>query len=472
MTRPNILFLLPDQLRPDFLGCYGADFLRTPAIDALAEHGTRYETAISPAPICVPARASMLTGQHSTATGVMDNLFWLRPDHGAMGVRTWAETLTAEGYATAAIGKMHFYPWDTAEGFETRIIAEDKRHIHIRDDYDDALRAAGLHKVHGRDQAGYVANRGASLSDLPDALQVDRWVANRAADWIAAAGPGPWAAMVGFPGPHCPYDPPAAALERIDPTALPRPLPRDPLWDPLHAKFLATYRRGWADMDYDGLTEAEAIRIRHHYAALVERLDADVATIMAALAASGALENTVVVFASDHGDYLGDYGMVGKTWFHEPAIRVPLIVTDFSAPAAPATVAAPVSLLDLPPTFLSLADAKPGHVMHGVPLGDTVSDRVICGVTTGGMMARDARWKLVRYDGGPEVLHDLSADPFETSNLIDDAPEVRARLEGALTRALLEGLISGHADKRVPAAQSDPASGFFGRGWTRPYPQG
>jgi arylsulfatase A-like enzyme len=79
--QPNIVFILPDQLRPDFLGCYGADFLQTPNIDRLAKLGTRYKTAISPSPICVPARASMMTGQQAHATGVIHNLAWLRPDH-------------------------------------------------------------------------------------------------------------------------------------------------------------------------------------------------------------------------------------------------------------------------------------------------------------------------------------------------------------------------------------------------------
>ena len=160
-TQPNILFLLPDQLRPDFLGCYGADFLRTPAIDGLALAGVRFETAISPSPICVPARASMLTGQHAHTLGVMDNLSWLRPDRHAMGIHTWPEVLKQSGYQTAAIGKMHFYPWDADEGFAHRTIAEDKRHIHVQDDYAQALGSHGFHKLHGNDQLGYQRQVGA-----------------------------------------------------------------------------------------------------------------------------------------------------------------------------------------------------------------------------------------------------------------------------------------------------------------------
>ncbi len=468
--QPDIIFLLPDQLRHDFLGCYGARFLRTPAIDALAASGRRFETCISPAPICVPARASMLTGQSAQAVGVMDNLHWPRPDRHQMGMRTWPELLSGAGYHTAAVGKMHFYPWDVSEGFAERIIAEDKRHIHIADDYDAALKAVGYRKMHGREQRGYGEWKGASVNDLPDDLQVDRWVAGCAAQVIAAAPTDqPLALMVGFPGPHCPYDPTEEALARIDPERLPAPLPQTAESASHRAAFVASYKRGWADLDYEELGAAEIRRIRHHYAALVERLDEDVATIMAALKTSGRLDNAIVVFASDHGDYLGDFGLVGKTYFHEPAIRVPLIVADFREPieAAPAQ---PVSLLDLYPSFLKWAGVEvPGQV-DGQPLDSPEEARVFVGATVHGVMARDARWKLVRYRNGSEALFDLGEDPGEQRNVVAEHPQVRARLDTDLVRGLLDGFAAAHADKKVAEAQADADHPFYRRGWSRPYP--
>ncbi|MEV8468269.1 sulfatase-like hydrolase/transferase [Fluviibacterium sp. DFM31] len=473
MTQPNILFLLPDQLRPDFLGCYGADFLATPAIDALAGQGVRHDMAISPSPICVPARASMLTGQSAASNGVVDNLSWLRPDRQAMGVRTWPEILSEGGYHTAAIGKMHFYPWDISEGFETRIIAEDKRHIHVQDDYADWLAARGLAKHHGNDQRGYQAHKGASLSDLPDEAQVDRWVAGQAADWLRAYDdPRPFALMVGFPGPHCPYDPPPEALDRIDPDGLPAPIQATAESDSHRDEFIASYKRGWADLDYSTLDADQIRRIRHHYAALVERLDEDVAKVLAALEASGRLDNTIVVFASDHGDYLGDYGLMGKTFFHESSVHVPLIVTDFRAPCA-ARDAAPRSLLDLFPSFLDWAGLDPATQAQGQPLGAPAdAGRVICGMTSLGVMARSARHKLVRYGNGAQALFDLETDPMEQDNRLTDpdlAP-VREALEIELLREMLDATLAGHVDKRVPGARSQPPHGFFHRGWSRPYP--
>lgn len=475
MSRPpNILFLLPDQLRPDFLGCYGAGFLKTPNIDALASAGTLYETCISPAPICVPARATMLTGQAAEACGVMDNLHWPRPDRAEMGVRTWPEILSEAGYATLAIGKMHFYPWDVAEGFGIRVIAEDKRHIHIQDDYLAALQAEGFTKQHADAQRGYRETRGAALSDLPDHLQIDRWVAAQAADALLTLDPDrSFAMMVGFPGPHCPYDPPETALASIDAENLPQPLPSTEESRSHHAAFVASYKRPWANLDYSNLSAAEALRLRHHYAALVERLDADVGRLIEILRKAGHLDNTIVVFASDHGDYLGDFGLVGKTYFHEPSIRVPLIVTDFRADPAPRRTSALTSIADLYPSIMGWAGCElPAHAV-GMPLSkDGTPERIVTGLTAQGGMARSKRFKLVRYRNGTEALFDLALDPTEQTDVIDRYPQARSELDAALMQAILSGFDAAHSDKRVPQSQATSDHPFYRRGWRRPYPAG
>lgn len=467
---PNIVLLLADQLRPDFLGCYGANFVKTPTIDNLANRGIRYETAVSPCPLCVPARATLLTGQPAHASGVMHNLAWLRPDRKAMGVYTWAEQLQAVGYQTAAMGKMHFYPWDLQEGFQKRIIAEDKRHIAIKDDYHDALIGAGYRKLHGRDQLGYVDKKGASINLLPDALQVDRWVTNQTVDYLGSVDGGkPFALMVGFPGPHCPYDPPAEALQKIGIDALPEAVPCTEESRNHLRECIINYKAPWADLDYSDLSKAEIRVIRHHYAALVERLDADVNTILEALIENNQLDNTIIVFASDHGDYLGDFGLMGKTTFHEPSIRVPLIVTDFRH-RIPKINTSLVSLLDLYPSILKWSEiAAPGYA-KGVALDDAVEGRCIVGVTTRGTMVRDSRWKLVRYTNGAEALYDLENDPEEQLNQIDHHPSVRQRLDAELTQDLLLGIGDSNVDKQVLQAKSASSHEFFEREWQRPYP--
>lgn len=468
--KPNIVFILTDQLRHDFLGCYGADFLKTPAIDSLASNGTRYETCISPSPTCVPARASMLTGLGAHETGVVHNLQWLRPDRREMGVTSWPEHLNDVGYHSCAIGKMHFYPWDITEGFQNRIIAEDKRHIHIHDDYYDALKERGFEKLHGADMPGYYENKGACISELPDDLHVDRWVGAQAVDYISDHDfDTPLALMVGFPGPHCPYDPPQDAVDKITSNSIPEAIPSTQESDSHQSGFLAGYKREWAAIDYEGLNKTHIQAIRRHYAAAVERIDQDVADILKKLTDRGELENTIIIFTSDHGDLLGDFDMVGKGTFHEPSIRVPMIVTDYRKPEAKVSTEL-TSLIDLFPSFLKLSVlAVPAH-LSGIALGEDTSGRVIIGLTAQGIMARDHRWKLVKYTNGMSALFDLQNDPEEQENLLSKAPDQAARLDAEITKAIVAGAAKSHADKLVNAVKAAPPHAFYDRDWQRPYP--
>ena len=257
---------------------------------------------------------------------------------------------------------------------------------------------------------------------------------------------------------------------RIDPAQLPSPLQPTEESASHHDAFVASYKRAWADVDYSALSADEIVRIRHHYAALVERLDADVGTIVEALATSGRLANSIVVFASDHGDYLGDFGLVGKTYFHEPSVRVPLIVTDFRSGASH-TEQRMISLLDLYPSILQWAGVDiPAHA-DGKPLSAPPDrDRIVVGMTTHGIMARSQDWKLVRYRNGVEALYDLVADPTERHTVIAARTDVRAALDAAMIAKLLDGFAAAHADKRVAEAQAAPEHAFYRRGWPRPYP--
>jgi len=353
-----------------------------------------------------------------------------------MGLHTWPELLTQAGYQTLSVGKMHFYPWDSSEGFQHRVISEDKRHIDIEDDYHDALVVAGYKKEHAQQFNGYLENKGACINPLPDHYQPDRWVAHQAAQCIEHLQENqPFAMMIGFPGPHCPYDPPSEPVAKIDLAKMPAALPP-----------------------------------RQHYAALVERLDNDIETILDSLKRSGFLENTIVVFSSDHGDYLGDYGLVGKTYFHEPSIRVPLIIADFRVGSVGTVNNNLVSILDLFPSILSWAGLEPPAYAAGKLLGSADSDRMIAGVTTHGMMIRSQHWKLVRYRNGSQSLYDLKNDPHELNNVISQFEDVREAHDSALTEILLDGFSQANADKTIAEAKSSAAGSFHQRGWKRNYP--
>lgn len=474
-ARPNILFILPDQLRADFLGCYGATFARTPHIDALAAGGTRYDRCVAPSPLCVPMRASLLTGHNAIQNGVLTNDQWLRPDREAAGVRTWPELLTAAGYATAAIGKGHFYPWDIGEGFQRRVIAEDKRHTRIQDDYYHYLRRHGYTKHRGSEHDGYFEHKGAIVSKIPAEHQVDVWVADEACRFIEGyREERPFALMVAFPGPHDPYDPPPELAGLFDPAAMPPSIPATADSAAFRESFIASYLRPWNGVDYTVFTEAQKRKIRAHYAALVHQIDWGVGRILAALERAGRAESTAVIVASDHGDFLGDYDLMGKSLFYEPSVRVPLIVAGPGLPGG-RTIGGVVSLTDIHATILRFAGLGTGEGVDSVALpglgldGDAARAHVF-GATAAGVMVTDDAWKLARYRNGVTTLFNLRDDPQERRNLAyrDGHGEALRRLDAILQGEVLRSIGAGHGDKVVVTHDQDPAFGL--PGFRRAYP--
>jgi arylsulfatase A-like enzyme len=183
----NLLFITTDQQRWDSLPCYGLDFMQTPALDRLAGDGLVFENCIVPAPLCVPCRAAILSGQYPSTTGVLGNGHWL-PD----AVPTWPSRLGEAGRRTAAIGKMHFNPWDDMGGFQERIIAEDKRHFYLPDDHVKFLQAHGMERFHATAKPGYFETLQASVTPRPKKFHIDGFVGDRAADWLAQNSSKPW----------------------------------------------------------------------------------------------------------------------------------------------------------------------------------------------------------------------------------------------------------------------------------------
>jgi arylsulfatase len=476
---PNIVFLMPDQLRSDFLSCYGADFIDTPNIDSLAAEGVLYARAYSASPVCVPARASLLTGLNAIRTGVLDNGLWLRPDLAACGIRTWPEYLNEQGYYTAGVGKMHFYPWDISHGLQYRVIAEDKRWLQIRDDYYHFLRARGHRKYHGNEHEGYYENRGAIVNRLPWELSVDHFVGTEACKFIDTyGGDGPFAMMVGFPGPHCPYDPCQEFLDHIDadkmPSAIPEVAGDTPL---LRQQNIEGNLRPWNGVDYTEFTEEQKRKVRAHYAASVLQIDYEVGQILASLRAKGLMDNTVIIFASDHGDYLGDHNLIGKGHFYESSAHVPLVVRPAGGAAAQVHRAV-VGLGDVTATILRLGGCEVPESFDSMPLprlglGAGRTREIYFGMVAGGWMAFDGNWKLCKYATGEHLLFDLETDPQEQKNLIRDpgACEVLSRLDAALTAEIMRSIVESVAERRVYTVDKSGDPVFGREGWQRPYPQ-
>lgn len=475
--KPNLLFIMPDQLRADFLGCYGADFIDTPNIDSLSEKGVRYSNTCTPSPVCVPARSVLLAGVNAIRTGVMSNGQFLRPDLAECGMKTWPEYLNEAGYTTAAIGKMHFYPWELSMGFEHRVVCEDKRWLKVQDDYYHHLEKHGLKKFHGNEHEGYQENRGAIVSRLPWEHSWDYFVGDEAAKYIRNHnGDKPFAAMVGFPGPHCPYDPSPGFEDLYDPDDMPEPYAEAPDQPKSFREGNINGNKGtWNGVDYTEFTTAHKKKIRAHYAGLVKQIDEKIGDILDALRETGQLDNTVIIFSSDHGDYLGDHGLIGKGTYYESSIKVPLIV---HVPWATEGKVwdGPVSLEDVTATMLAFGGCDiPGYYDSRVLPelgfeGVKPRDRVF-GFLASGCMNYDGEWKLAKYSSGEVMLFNVKDDPGEQDNRIEDpdCQEIYRKLDGELTAHMLRSINLAHAEKQVNASWED--DGFGAEGWQRTYPQ-
>lgn len=477
--KPNIIFIMPDQLRANFLSCYGADFCPTPNIDSLKEQGVIYTNCYSAHPLCVPARVSLLTGMDAIRNGVLTNGQFLRPDYPEMGIQTWPEILNDNGYYTSAIGKMHFYPWDLRMGFQYRVIAEDKRWIHIRDDYYHFLQEDGYRKLHGNEHPGYHENKGAIINKLPWEYSIDHFVGQEACRFIDKYGSdGPFAMMVGFPGPHCPYDPSPQFLDAIDPDAMPEPVPEVEGDAPrLRQGNINGNKQPWNGVDYSEFTLEQKKKIRTHYAASVTQIDYEVGEILDSLRRQDLLENTVIIFSADHGDYLGDHNLIGKGTFFESGIHVPLLV---SVPwlDGSKTCEDLVNLGDVTTAILHFAGCDRPDYMDIVSLpeldmtGRSPRDHII-GMTQSGWMIYDGEWRLSRYGSGDALLFNIKDDPDEQHNLFNDNKylEIRNRLDTELTRAIMRSVARANHDQIVYTKDLSQQPLFGREGWQRPYPK-
>lgn len=470
---PNIVFLMPDQLRPDFLGCYGASFCATPNMDRLAARSLVFEQAFSPSPICIPARASLLTGHNALSTGVLTNNFWLRPDHDSCGQPTFAKRLAERGYHTEAIGKMHFIPWDLNEGFQHRVIAEDKRHLHIQDDYAEYLAEHGLRKLAGPEEPEYREGRMASISPIPMEHQVDVWTGRQAVRFLREfSGLQPFFLWVAFPGPHDPYNPPPEVAEQVRNLEVPAALEGTPDSQVFRPGFIQSHLEGSAQADFTEFPQEAKVRIRRHYAGLVQIIDEQIGAILKALEQRDDGRETVIVLASDHGDFLGDYDLVGKALFHEPSVRIPLLAC--GGPFMPGRSEAWASLTDLFATFLNLAGVS-STAQDSIPLPHRPEEETrasILGATGAGVMLLRKPWKLARYKNGLLTLHHLQDDPNERHNLAgkSEGAPVQQALEAELFQQLLQAVTDGHRDKSYPYMTMTPEHPGHLRGWRRPYP--
>ncbi|WP_051299422.1 sulfatase family protein [Arthrobacter castelli] len=411
MTAPNFLVLFCDQLRADALGAYGNPVVKTPNIDRLAANSAIYSSAYTPSPVCVPARASFVTGNEPQTNHCFANGDPM-PDSA-----TFMDELSGAGYRTHGVGKMHFTPDAQAKrGFQSRDRGEEFLDPG-GDDYLEFVARNGYGYVeypHGlRDEMYYVPQ----LSPVPEELHYSRWVADRSIDFLSAADQDtPFLLWSSFIAPHPPFAPPSPWHRMYEPSLMPDP------HDPPGAPGLMTaYNRLQNRYKFrDGGQDRRLWQLlRAYYYASISYVDFQIGRILEALETTGRRQDTVVILTADHGEMLGDYASFGKRSFLDAAARIPLIC---NGPGFESTeVTNPVSLIDIRPTIAQLA-GLPAPDVDGSSLLSIDPPRTVFGQyqreDLGLYATITNEWKYIwSAPDQREFLIDRQRDPAETRNL-------------------------------------------------------
>lgn len=449
MKPTNLLFILSDEHNKRVTGCYGHSVIRTPNLDALAARGTRFTSAYTNCPICVPARASFATGRYVHETRCWDNAiaYQGRPD-------SWGHRLMAQGHHVASIGKLHYQVSAPEQnGFHEEILP-----LHIVNGIGDLL---GL----VRDE---LPRRPGSLKLGPEAgpgeseyTNYDRAIAEETVKWLRQSAPKhrarPWALYVGFVSPHFPLIAPQAFYDLYT-DDVPWPDLYEPAARPRHP-FLDAMRQCLCfDEPFDTPMVRRAIRA---YFGLTSFLDDNVGRILRALTETGLAENTRVVYSSDHGDNLGTRGLWGKSTMYEESAGIPMIMAGPDVPAGQ-VCDTPVTLADGFPTFIQALGAKlderdrdlPGASLLDIARGHAPQRTVLseyhaAGAITASYMIRHGRYKYVHYVGMPPMLFNLAADPYERRDLGRDPASAGVIAE---CEALLRKIVDPEATDRLARA--------------------
>ena len=439
---PNVLWICTDQQRWDTIGALGNRHINTPNIDRLVAQGTACTNAYCQSPICTPSRASFLTGCYpSTVHGCSNgNEYW------AEAAPLVTKLLADAGYCCGLAGKLHLA--GTAGRIEPRPRDDGYTVFHWSHDPRDQWPEGHAYRDWVAARGKHLGRTYAELGYHPAELHQTTFCADQAISFMEFDWHQPWLMSVNIFDPHSPFDPPPDYLERYDPASLPPPAYR-PSDLPAQEKLTG--------VDFQNRAQDPAAFDAQHkiaaYYAMIELIDDNVGRMLAALERTGQADNTLVIFTSDHGEMLGDHGLLLKGCrFYEGLVHVPLILRWPGQIPAGVTTDALVELTDLAPTLLDAAGSHvPGHMAGRslLPLlrGTTTEhrDAVRCeyyealsmapGDRAGwsnsrATMIRDRRYKLAVYHGHPVgELFDLEQDPHEHDNLWDSPPHAEIRFD-------------------------------------------
>ena len=434
MTRPNILLLQSDEHSYRFLSArshaQGGEPCHTPTLDRLIAQGAHFESAYCQMPLCSPSRIAMLCGRHSHRCGAWGNNAILPPE-----IPTFAAHLGVHGYATCNVGKLHLGGSRQLAGFQHRPYGDFGGPCAHQFDPLDLYEEEGLRP--GMDMRSRTQHAG--LSQVPESLLQERMVTGESTAWLRQhqhQNPDqPWLLYASFSRPHFPLTAPSRHLDRYFPKGVtpPRVLRSgDSVEHPMTLGAIKGFRT-------EEIDEGEMMRARAAYFACVDFLDEILGDFLASLQREGLLDNTIIIYTSDHGELCGEHGLFWKNTWHEASARVPLIISTPEHRRGELTaseITTPTSLADIYPTLCGLSETPLADDLDGVDLSPKVhgescpalerrtgviteSVAARWGTGTEFRMIRNERYKYVAFRDCEDLAFDLQDDPNEQVNLVD-----------------------------------------------------
>jgi len=450
---PNILWYCTDQQRYDTIGSLNNPHVSTPYIDRMVAQGTAFTKTYCQSPICTPSRASFLTGCYPNALRTPRNGNFIFSDQYPL----ISKILNDHGYDCGLVGKLHLA--SSFQRIEPRVDDGYRffKWSHApRDDWKE-----------GHDYAEWVRQKGSVLKELvkdvngiPAELHQTTWGTDRSIDFIEENREGPWFLSVNVYDPHPPFNPPKEYRDMFDPKSMPDPLFRET--DLIQQKILEPIdfqskvcrpeeldicdpilpRTPTADSvrgDDPSPGERDAWTLKAAYYAMIKLIDDQFGRLVQFLEDTNQLENTVIIYSTDHGESLGDHGLIEKGCrFYEGLVHVPLVISWPGMVKEGLQSEALVELMDVTPTLMEILGIPQPDYMQGMSLWPILSgkksatfhkpmvrseffDALNQPFHTRATMLRDERYKLVVYHGiGLGELYDLEQDPGEFNNLWDE----------------------------------------------------
>ena len=474
--RPNVLLIVADHWAAEHIGFAGNPAIITPGLNELSACGTRFTNAYSECPVCIPARRTLMTGMTPKSHG--DRVFndQLRmPD-----VTTMAQAFRNAGYQADAVGKLHVHPQRDRVGFDSVLLDDEGRpQWGTLDDYDIYLGDQGL--------AGRQFDHGMSNNQynwrpwhLAEEHHATSWAGRNMARTIKRRDPNkPAFWYLGFRHPHPPLVPPQAFLELYNDVEIDEPYVGDWARDEANRPFAIQAQLSRTNLYTKGQLKAA----KRAFYALCSQIDFQIRYLIGTLRLEGILDDTIIMFTSDHGDMLGNHDMAAKRIFYESSANIPMILSanKGNAKAAEGRVDDRlVAFADVMPTLLDLCDIDVPETVDGISMvGDETRDYIYgeCGEDDfSSRMIRDERFKLIYYPvGNHSQLFDMIEDPNEMTDLAQDPAhaETLTRLQETLISEMYgvdldwisDGKLTGKPDREYRWAPHRSLNSQRGDGW-------